>query len=184
MISSAIQEVQRERSENLDLRALIDASDDAIIGTDINGTILSWNKGAEKITGYKAEEILGRPVSVFVPPDRFPEHTENLMRLRRGEHIERFETIRIHKDGHPVDVSITISPIKGRGGVVVGASVVARDTAIAATACSMWPRERDSNITTKENSTPVLAPFTRPTTRLILAPHAEVRVFRELQRQS
>src|SRR5262249_54990970 len=107
--------------------ALVDASDDAIIGTDLDGIIVSWNKGAEKISGYKAEEILGRSASVFVPPDRFNEHTDNLMRLRRGEHIPRFETIRIRKDGRPFEASITISPVKGRGGVVVGASVVARD---------------------------------------------------------
>src|SRR4029077_9352324 len=92
-----------------------------------DGIIVSWNKGAEKMCGYKSEEILGRSVSVFVPPDRFGEHIENLRRLRRGEHIQRFETIRIRKDGHPIDVSITISPVKGRGGVIVGASVVVRD---------------------------------------------------------
>ena len=127
LISTAIQEVPRELVEDLDLRALVEASDDAIIGTALDGTIVSWNKGAEKICGYKAEEILGRSVSVFVPPDRLGEHYENLKRLRRGEHIPRFETTRIRKDGHPIDVSITISPVKGRDGVVVGASVVARD---------------------------------------------------------
>src|SRR6476646_11905894 len=116
-----IQEVSSELGEDLDLRALVEASDDAIIGTEIDGTIVTWNKGAEKICGYKAEEILGRSVSVFVPPDRLGEHFENLKRLRRGEHIQRFETTRIHKDGHPIDVSVSISPIKGRGGVVIGA---------------------------------------------------------------
>ena len=127
LISSTIQEIPRELGEELDLRALVEASDDAIIGTDVDGTIVSWNKGAEKMCGYKAEEILGRSVSVFVPPERLGEHSENLKRLRRGEHIRRFETTRIRKDGHPIDVSITISPVRGRGGVVVGASVVARD---------------------------------------------------------
>jgi PAS domain S-box-containing protein len=122
-----IQKVPREHGEGLDLRALIDASDDAIIGTDPNGTIVSWNKGAEKMCGYKAKEILGRSVSVFLPPGHLDEHSENLKRLRRGEHIQSFESTRIHKDGHPIDVSITISPVKGRGGAVVGASVVARD---------------------------------------------------------
>jgi len=127
LISSTIQEVPRELGEELELRSLVEASDDAIIGTDVDGTIVSWNKGAEKMCGYTAEEILGRSVSMFVPPDRLGEHSENLKRLRRGEHIQRFETTRIRKDGHPIDVSITISPVKGRGGVVVGASVVARD---------------------------------------------------------
>ena len=96
-------------------------------GSAIDGTIVSWNKGAEKICGYKAKEILGRQISELIPPDRPDEHSENLKRLRRGEHIQRFETTRIHKDGHPIDVSLTISPVKGRSGVVVGASVVARD---------------------------------------------------------
>jgi PAS domain S-box-containing protein len=126
LISGTIQEVQRERAGGLDVRALVDASDDAIIGTDLSGIIVSWNKGAEQICGYKAEEILGKSVSVFVPPGHLDEHYENLSRLERGEHIERFEATRIHKDGHPIDVSISISPVKSKGGIV-GASVVARD---------------------------------------------------------
>src|SRR5215472_9215442 len=96
--SPRIQKVPREPVKELDLRALVDASDDAIIGTDLNGTIVSWNRGAEKITGYKAEEILGRSVTVFLPPDHLDEHSENAARLRRGEHIQRFETTRTHKD--------------------------------------------------------------------------------------
>jgi PAS domain S-box-containing protein len=130
LVASSIRDItRRKRAQELDshLAAIVEASDDAIIGTDVDGTIVSWNKGAEKMCGYKAKEILGRSVSVFVPPDRLGEHSENLKRLRRGEHIQRFETTRIHKDGHPIDVSITISPVKGRSGVVVGASVVARD---------------------------------------------------------
>jgi PAS domain S-box-containing protein len=127
LISHAIQKTQREHGEDLDLRAIVDASDDAIIGTDFDGTIVSWNKGAEKITGYSAEEVLGRPVTVLTPPSYLDEFSRNIRRLQRGEHIERFETTRIHKDGHPVDVSVTISPVRNRSGMVVGASVVARD---------------------------------------------------------
>jgi PAS domain S-box-containing protein len=109
------------------LRALVDASDDAIIGKTTDGTILSWNKGAEKIYGYKAEEILGQSISVLMPrghPNEFP---EIMIRLQRGEQIGKYEARSIHKDGHPIDVSVTISPVKNRGGVVVGASVIARD---------------------------------------------------------
>ena len=84
-------------------RALIEASDDAIIGKTIDGTIISWNKGAEKIYGYKAGEILGQPISVLIPRGQ-NELRDIMMRLRRGEHIEKFETKRIHKDGHPIDV--------------------------------------------------------------------------------
>jgi sigma-B regulation protein RsbU (phosphoserine phosphatase) len=105
----------------------VDASDDAIIGKTADGTIVSWNTGAEKVYGYKAEEALGQSISILIPPDQPDELLEIMTRLRRGEHIPTFETIRIHKDGHPIDVSVTISPVKGRGGVVVGATAVARD---------------------------------------------------------
>ena len=108
-------------------RALVEASDDAIIGKTIDGTIISWNKGAEKIYGYKAEEIIGQPISVLIPPGHPNELPDIMMRLRHGEHIEKYETKRIHKDGHSIDVSITISPVRRKNGKVVGASVVARD---------------------------------------------------------
>jgi PAS domain S-box-containing protein len=127
LISSAIQDIQRERSEELDLRALVEASDDAIIGKTIDGTIISWNKGAEKTYGYKAEEILGKPISVLMPPGHPNEFPKIMIRLRRGEHIKTFETTRIHKDGHIMDVSVTISPVRNTDGKIVGASVVARD---------------------------------------------------------
>jgi PAS domain S-box-containing protein len=108
-------------------RALVEASDDAIIGKAMDGTIISWNKGAEKIYGYKAEEILGRSISVLIPPGHPNEFSEIMMRLQRGEHIEKYETKRIRKDGRRIDVWITISPVKRKDGMIVGASVVARD---------------------------------------------------------
>ena len=114
------------RTTVMDLRTLVDASDDAIIGKAIDGTIMSWNKGAEKIYGYKAEEVLGQPISLLIPPDHPDELPKIMTRLRRGEHIKSFETTRIRKDGQLIDVSVTISPMK-RNGMVVGASVVARD---------------------------------------------------------
>ena len=93
----------------------------------MDGTIVSWNKGAEKIYGYKAKEMLGHPISELIPPGHPDELPDIMKRLRRGEHIQRLETTRIHKDGHPVEVSLTISPVKGRSGAIVGASVVGRD---------------------------------------------------------
>jgi len=114
------------RTTVMDLRALVDASDDAIIGKTIDGTIMSWNKGAEKIYGYKAEEVLGQTISLLIPPGHPDELPKIMTRLRRGEHIKSFETTRIRKDGQLIDVSVTISPMK-RNGMVVGASVVARD---------------------------------------------------------
>ena len=123
---ATIQKVRRERDEKY-LRALVEASDDAIIGKSIDGTIISWNKGAENIYGYKAEEILGQPISVLMPSDHPNEFPEIMTRLQRGEHIEKYETKRIHKHGHPIDVSVTISPVKRRDGKIVGAYVVAGD---------------------------------------------------------
>ena len=130
LLSSAIQDItERTRTEQLaaHLATLVEASDDAIIGKTMDGTIISWNKGAEKIYGYKAEEVLGQSISVLIPPGHPSDLPEIMMRLRRGEHIEKLETKRIHKDGHPIDVSITISPVKRKDGKIVGASVVARD---------------------------------------------------------
>jgi PAS domain S-box-containing protein len=120
--------VKRE-AENaiLGLRALVDASDDAIIGKTIDGTIVSWNQGAEKMYGYTGEEIVGKSISVLIPPGHPNEFPEIMMRLRRGEHIERYETKRIHKNGNAIDVSVTISPVKNTGGRVVGACAVARN---------------------------------------------------------
>jgi PAS domain S-box-containing protein len=127
VIARDITEHREAQNTILGLRARVDASDDAIIGKTMDGTIISWNKGAEKIYGYKAEEILGRSISVLIPLDHSNEFPEIMVRLQRGEHIEKYETRRIHKDGHPIDVSITISPVKNKGGMLVGASVVARD---------------------------------------------------------
>jgi PAS domain S-box-containing protein len=126
LISGTIQKVQHDRGGEY-LRTLVEASDDAIVGLDLDGTIISWNKGAEKIYGYKAEEVLGQSVAVLIPPG-YPNELPGIMkRLQRGEHIEKYETKRVHKDGHAIDVSITISPVTRKGGIVVGASVVARD---------------------------------------------------------
>jgi PAS domain S-box-containing protein len=111
----------------LSLRALVEASDDAIIGKTLDGTVVSWNKGAEKMYGYTAEEVLGKSISVLMPPGHRNEFPEIMMRLRRGEHIQRWETKRIHKNGNAIDASVTISPVKSTGGMVIGACVVARD---------------------------------------------------------
>jgi PAS domain S-box-containing protein len=104
-----------------------EASDDAIIGKTLDGTIVSWNKGAEKIYGYKAEEIVGRSIAILLPPGKPDELPAIMKQLRCGEPIESYETTRVHKDGHLIDVSLTISPVKDKAGKVVGASAIARD---------------------------------------------------------
>jgi PAS domain S-box-containing protein len=109
------------------LRAIIDSSDDAIVSKDLNGTITSWNRSAERIFGYARAEAMGRPISMLLPLDRPEEEKHILERIRRGERVDHFETKRRRKDGQIVDVSVTISPIRASDGSIVGASKVARD---------------------------------------------------------
>ena len=110
-----------------ELAAIVESSEDAILGKTLEGVITSWNKGAEKMYGYAAEEIVGKSVYDIVPPERRDELEQILERLKRGEAVERLETVRVRKDGTTVDVSATISPIKDQGGRVIGASAIARD---------------------------------------------------------
>ena len=109
------------------LAAIIDSSDDAIISKDLNGVVTSWNRAAERIFGFTAQEAVGRPITMIIPPERLGEEGMILGRIRRGERVDHFETVRRSKDGRPVDVSVTISPIKDAKGNIVGASKVARD---------------------------------------------------------
>ncbi len=109
------------------LAAIVQSSDDAIIGKDLTGRIIAWNAGAARLFGYSSEEVIGRPISMLIPPDHLAEESELLERLRRGERIEHFETIRITKDRRKVIVSLTISPIHDAHGQVIGASKIARD---------------------------------------------------------
>ena len=107
--------------------AIVDSSDDAIVSKDLHSTIMSWNKGAERIFGYSAEEMIGESIIKLLPPDRPNEEAQILARLQRGERVEHFETRRQRKDGRVIDVSLTISPIRNSEGVIVGASKIARD---------------------------------------------------------
>ncbi len=111
----------------LRLAAIVESSDDAIVSKDLNGIISSWNKGAERILGYTAAEAVGQPVTILIPLDRQDEETGILDRIRRGERIEHFETVRRRKDGSLINVSLTVSPIKNEKGEVIGASKIARD---------------------------------------------------------
>lgn len=109
------------------LAAIVDSSEDPIISKTLDGTITSWNKAAERLFGYTAEEMIGRNVTVLFPPDRLEEETRILARIGAAERVESFETVRLHKDGHPIEVSLTVSPLKDRRGNVIGASKIARD---------------------------------------------------------
>ena len=115
-----------EIARNL-LASIVESSQDAIISKDLNSIINSWNKGAERIFGFEAAEVIGRPVTILIPPDLQAEEARILERIRRGERIEHFETIRRRKDGSLINISLTISPIRNERGQVVGASKIARD---------------------------------------------------------
>jgi PAS domain S-box-containing protein len=109
------------------LAAIVAHSDDAIISKDLDGVIQTFNAAAERLFGYKAEEIIGLPVTVLIPPDRQHEEVEILARLRRGEPIDHFETVRVSKDGRHIDISLTVSPVRNAEGKIIGASKIARD---------------------------------------------------------
>jgi PAS domain S-box-containing protein len=109
------------------LAAIVESSDDAIISKDLKGVVQSWNKGAERLYGYSTVEMIGRPMSILLPPDRPDEEAEILERIARGERVDHFETARMKKDGTPVEVSLSISPVYDKKGSVIAASHVARD---------------------------------------------------------
>ncbi len=109
------------------LSALIDSADDAIISKTLESIITSWNKGAERIFGYTAEEVIGKPITILIPEGHSDEEPSILARLRAGERIEHYETVRVRKDGQLIDISLTVSPIKGPQGTIIGASKIARD---------------------------------------------------------
>ena len=109
------------------LAAIVEDSDDAIVSKDLNGIVLSWNKGAERIFGYSAGEIIGTSIRRIIPPERCEEEEQILSCLRRGERFNHFETIRVTKDGRRLRVSLSVSPIKDETGKVIGASKIARD---------------------------------------------------------
>jgi PAS domain S-box-containing protein len=109
------------------LASIVESSDDAIISKRLDGTITSWNPAAERLFGYSPDEIIGRPVTSIIPPELQAEEEDILRRLRRGERVEDFETVRMSRDGRRIDVSLTISPVRNEAGEIVGASKIARD---------------------------------------------------------
>ena len=110
------------------LASVVEFSDDAILTKDLDGVITSWNRGAERLFGYKAEEAVGRPITtILIPHDRLDEEREIINRIRRGEHVDHYETVRQCRDGSLLDISLTVSPLKDAQGKIVGASKIARD---------------------------------------------------------
>ena len=109
------------------LAAIVESSDDAIIGTDLSGIIVTWNKGAEHIFGYSTAEAVGQPFTILIPADRFEKESENLKEVLKGRRVEHYETVRQRKDRSLIDISLTISPLKDETGKIVGAAKIARD---------------------------------------------------------
>jgi PAS domain S-box-containing protein len=119
----------RKRAEQFvqRLASIVEFSDDAIVSKDLDGVIISWNRGAERLFGYRADEVIGKPIAILIPVDRLDEETEILDRIGRGERIDHYETLRRRKDGSLIEISLTISPVKNADGRIVGASKIARD---------------------------------------------------------
>jgi PAS domain S-box-containing protein len=122
-----VSHLKKAEQASLHLAALVESSDDAIIAKDLDGIVKSWNPAAERLFGYSAEEIVGKPITTIIPSDRSDEETTILERIRRGERIEHFDTVRQRKDGGAVEISLTISPIKDANGKIIGASKIARE---------------------------------------------------------
>lgn len=109
------------------LAAIVESSDDAIIGKDLDGVMMSWNKGAEQVFGYAAEEVIGKSGTILIPPDRHDEEPFILARIRRGEKVEHYEMVRQRKDGSLIEISLRVSPVRDDQGIIIGASMIARD---------------------------------------------------------
>ncbi|MGE0233682.1 MAG: PAS domain S-box protein, partial [Flavobacteriaceae bacterium] len=117
----------RDRQGLSQLASIVESSNDAIVSKDLDGIIQSWNRGAERLFGYRPEEAIGKSVTILIPSDRLGEEADILARIRRGERVETYETIRQRKDGSQLQVSLTVSPVKDVDGRVIGASKIARD---------------------------------------------------------
>jgi PAS domain S-box-containing protein len=130
LVWSAIRDITERKQAEAQLShlaAVVKSSDDAIISMTLDGIILSWNPGAERLFGYKNKEIMGRPISLLAPLESRTETLNILARVRHGESLEHYETTRLHKNGHRITVSMTISPVRKNGGAVVGVAAIARD---------------------------------------------------------
>jgi PAS domain S-box-containing protein len=128
-INMLVDITERKKAEEYAARlaAIVQFSDDAIISKNTNGIIQTWNKGAERVFGYEPSEVIGKAINILIPPDRQDEEPAILARIRRGEHIDHYETVRKRKDGSLLDVSLTVSPLMDGSGRIVGASKIARD---------------------------------------------------------
>ena len=128
--SRIIRDISAQRTlerDTLRLAAIVNSSEDAIVSKDLNGIVQTWNRAAERMFGYAAEEIIGRPIRLIIPQDRQTEEDKVLATIRAGGAVEHFETVRQRKDGTLIEISLSVSPVRARDGAVIGASKIARD---------------------------------------------------------
>jgi PAS domain S-box-containing protein len=138
-----VTDLKKAEQASRHLAALVESSDDAIITKDLNGIITSWNQAAERLFGYAAGDIIGKPVTILIPPEHDNEERDILERIRRGERIDHYETVRRRKDGSLVEISLTVSPIKDSEGAIIGASKIARDITVRKQAETALREARD-----------------------------------------
>jgi PAS domain S-box-containing protein len=127
LIAAVVAERKRDEAVLAYLASIVESSDDAIVSKTLDGLITSWNGGAQRLYGYSAAEAIGKPAAVLIPPDRPNELQRVLDRLKRGEHVEPYETVRVRKNGSLVQVSLTVSPLLDAHGAIIGASAIGRD---------------------------------------------------------
>jgi PAS domain S-box-containing protein len=125
------------------LASIVESSDDAIVSKNLDGIVITWNPGAEKLFGYSAEEVVGKSITIIIPADLQDEEPKILERIRRGERIAHYETVRVCKDGRRVDVSLTVSPMRDENGIIVGASKIARDITVRKRTEAVMARRAD-----------------------------------------
>ncbi len=171
-----ITERRRAESATQVISAIVECSDDAIIGKDLHGVITSWNPGAENIFGYTAAEVLGTSITRLIPPERQAEEDRILAQVARGEPVRHFETVRLRKDGRRVDISVTVSPIRDAGGRVVGASKIARDISERKRGEAAM-RESNERFASMFHSNPVATSLTTAQGRYLNVNDAFLRMF-------
>src|SRR6202171_4607747 len=123
----AEQRIRESEARYRGIAAIVESSEDAVVTKDLNGVITSWNHGATRLFGYKAEEVIGKPITILIPAERHDEEPSILARIRSGERIDHYETVRRRKDGSTIDISLTVSPVRNPKGKIIGASKIARD---------------------------------------------------------
>ena len=155
------------------LAAVVESSDDAIVSKTLDGIVTTWNAGAERMFGFRAEEIIGKPITLLFPPDRIPEEEIILGRMRRGERVEHYETQRVRKDGMRIDVSLTVSPVKDSEGRIIGAAKIARDITDRARAAQAI-KDSEVRLRAVVETTPECVLIVAPDGRLEFMNHAGI----------